>query len=541
MSFREYEIKHKPLFASMKRAKEALSKEHSKPCDIESFFDYMEENFGADYDNIEFVTFYDYTYTQENFHYNIAYIYTFPSLKTRDTLYENRELITRDTGWYPMISGSRANFTTFEIEGSYKFQSLLKNKKPYVHLGKPLSIKHVACEFSSTAMLLICERGSILLDTGFGVESAIVKDVDFIFLSHFHKDHSGGLFEFLRIREVPVVLSGITLGYLLNLKNIEATDKKILLKNAVLIENIKDISYIKNSIEFFDSYHCPGAYGLKYKDSGNCVIFPGDICLYNGFYDYSITFKKIIDSNYQRNYLITDCSLVAKDNFTITDKDFDTVAQAIEQTLHNQVFISRGSELLFSVYIYLFRISLNRQKNWLFVVSDELYDLLKNVLRTWLLPQYQGDPFVKHVIGNSSINFAETQRLYPISEVKQFIDYNDKRLIFLVTTEELPVLNSEFNTKDLDYYFTGPLALSHELDDFSKKYNIRSIERLSSPDWSFHSDKTTIKNMINDAYKNNAEFILFHAFPKPLKRFIKEFPEEVQKNLKFISKEEIQL
>ena len=282
MSFREYEIKHKPLFASMKRAKEALSKEHSKPCDIESFFDYMEEHFGADYDNIEFVTFYDYTYTQENFHYNIAYIYTCPSLKTRDTLYENREIITRDTGWYPMISGSRANFTTFKVEGAYKFQSLFKNKKPYVHLGKPLSIKHVACEFSSTAILLMCEKGNILLDTGFGVEREIVKIVDFIFLSHFHKDHSGGLFDFLRIREVPVILSGITLGYLLNLKNIDVTDKKILLKNAVLIENIKDISYLKTSIEFFDSYHCPGAYGLKYKDSDCCVIFPGDICLYNG-------------------------------------------------------------------------------------------------------------------------------------------------------------------------------------------------------------------------------------------------------------------
>ena len=110
MSFREYEVKNKPLFASMKRAKTALLKEHAKACSIDSFFPYMEKRYGVDSECIEYITFYDYVFDSEAFHYNIAYIYTTPSLKMRDILFEDREEITKDTGGDPMVSGSRANF-----------------------------------------------------------------------------------------------------------------------------------------------------------------------------------------------------------------------------------------------------------------------------------------------------------------------------------------------------------------------------------------------------------------------------------------------
>ena len=71
--------------------------------------------------------------------------------------------------------------------------------------------------------------------------------------------------------------------------------------------------------------------------------------------------------------------------------------------------------------------AIDEHKDWLFIVNDELFYLLRNVLRNWLLPEYKGDPFVEHVIGKSGINYAETQRLYPISAIEQFKGYNEKR------------------------------------------------------------------------------------------------------------------
>lgn len=540
MSFREYEVKNKPLFASMKRAKTALLKEHAKACSIDSFFAYMEKRYGVDSECIEYITFYDYVFDSEAFHYNIAYIYTTPSLKMRDILFEDREEITKDTGWYPMVSGSRANFTSIKIAESYKYWNIVRHKPPYVHLGKPISIKSVACDISSTALMLKCEKGNILLDTGFEVEEDNISDVDFIFMSHFHRDHSGGLYGFLKKREVPVILSGITLGYLLNLRGIDVDDKRRLLKNAVLIESIKERSYINNTIEFFNSYHCPGAYGLKYKCYGEVVIYPGDICLLNGFYDFSDKFQRVINHTGKANKsIITDCALVPRGDFAITDKDFEAVAESILSSEHNQIFVSRGAEMLFNVYIRLFRMAIDEHKDWLFIVNDELFYLLRNVLRNWLLPEYKGDPFVEHVIGKSGINYAETQRLYPISAIEQFDGYNEKRIMYLVTLNDIQAIEEISDTSCMDMYLTGPLALAKNLEETLGNCQFNSVHKLSSPDWSFHSDKEAIRELINDTVNDDTKLILFHAFPKVIKKFIKEFPLEVQDKLGVVSQTEL--
>lgn len=117
MSFREYEIRNKPLFASLKRAKAALSKTKKNACSIDDFFNFLESQYGDLVANVDYVTFYDFELYEDSIPYKIAYIYTLPDLETRDRLFVEREQITVATGWYPMISGKRANFT------------LLKNSK----------------------------------------------------------------------------------------------------------------------------------------------------------------------------------------------------------------------------------------------------------------------------------------------------------------------------------------------------------------------------------------------------------------------------
>ena len=358
MSFGEYEVKSKPLFASMKRARIALNKRDIEACTVADFFIYLKKRYNEDSEYIEYITFYDYILAEDGFHYNIAYVYTEPLLRVRDLLFDEREEITKDTGWYPMISGSRANFTKIKISESYKYWDIVKHKPPYVHVGRPLSLQNIASDISSTALLLKCEKGNILLDTGFGIEKENMDDIDFIFLSHYHKDHSGGINGILQIRDIPVVLSSITLEYLLNIKEIESTDKRRILKNAVLIEEMKNRSYISNTLEFFESYHCPGAYGMKYKYYNECFIYPGDICLRNGFYDFSDDFNEIIKSE-EKVTILADCALVPRGDFANTDKNFEDIVDNIMTSSSNKIFVSKGSELLFNIYICLFRMAID--------------------------------------------------------------------------------------------------------------------------------------------------------------------------------------
>ena len=542
MSFREYEMKKKPLFASMHRAKDALSKKRCPPCSIKTFFDYLENRYGADVQSVEYVSFYDYLNYQDNFKYNIAYIYTEPSLKVRDSIFEDREEITAATGWYPMVSGKRACFTKLKNSKSHDYYGLLKNKMPYVHLGKPLSIKSVAIDISSTAMLLKCERGNILLDTGFGIEPEVVGSIDFIFVSHFHKDHTGGLYSFLQAKEVPVVMSGITLEYLINLTSVPQEDKERLVRNVALIERLRKNPLISNTIEFFDSFHCPGAYGMKYKFNDECLIYPGDMCLSNGFYDYSTEFNLICQSNHAgKTTVITDCALVPKGDFAITDENFELISSKVKTAEHNQVFLSRSCEILFNVYIRLFKLAVQAHKQWLFVVSDELFDLLQNTLRTWLLPQYDGDPFIKHVIGKSRANYAETQKLYSVSNVAQFAGYTDKKVIFLLIMDDLCLVNRFVNTCDMDAFVTGPLAVSKNIDELLNDYHFQSVYKLSSPDWSFHSDRNAIRDLLCHSAAENLKYILFHAYPRDIKKFLREIEREHHSSIGLITKNELTL
>lgn len=538
MSFGEFEIKNKPLFASMKRVKSAYLKNFANACSIMKFFSYLEKLYGNASECIEYITFYDYINRCDNIHYHIAYIYTAPSLKMRDLLFEDREMIIADTGWYPMVSGSRANFTTIKTLEIYSYWNIASHSPPYVHLGKPLSINNVACDISSTALLLRCEKGNILFDTGFGVDPQVIDDVNFIFLSHFHQDHSGGVFSFLKVKEVPLVLSGITLEYLLNLKNVDGDDKRRLLKNAVLIEGIKNRPYISSTLEFFYSYHCPGAYGVKYQYYDNIIIYPGDVCLVNGFFDFSKEFDVTISDRHTTSVII-DCALIRRNSLVAADMDFSAVINRIQLTAEGQLFVSRGIEVLFNVYIRLFKESIDRHMDCIFLINDELYCLLKTVLRTWLLPDFTRDPYIKHVIARSRINYSESQRLYPLSAIEQFVGYHKRRLMVLASVEDLQIINKSINTEQMDAFIIGPLALDKGLPKILENFAFRSIHKLSSPDWSFHSEKESIMDFINRFGDASTQFILFHSFPNILKKFVKEFPDDVQKKLSIISKNEL--
>ena len=539
MSFREYEVRKKPLFASTKRARSALSKTHPEPCSYDEFFDYLEQTYGIEAHSIDCVTFYDYTWKEDNFRFSIAYVYTEPNLYIRDVLFDEREKTTASTGWYPMVSGKRAHFTQLKMQSKQSYWDMLKTKAPYVHLGKPISLKRVAIDPSSTAILLKCENGSILLDTGFGVESDTIDEVSFIFISHFHRDHSGGLFDFLRRKEVPVILSDITLEYLINLRGVDNADKERLVKNAVLIERLIKNHPINLTLDFFASYHCPGAYGIKYKYYRDIVIFPGDFCMLNGFYDYSNHIHSVFSNPKGKTYFLTDCAIVPRGDFAITDKSFSDISEIIRTNKNHQIFLSRSPESLFNVYIKLFRMSVDEHYDWIFVVNDELFDLLQSTLRAWILSTNKADPYIRYVLGNSGINYAESYRLFPVSRISQFSNYSQRRLILLSTFFDLDSINSIINTRETDLYVSGPLAVSKDIKDAICNYTFNSIYLLSSPDWSFHTDKETLRQLLSRENQQNVSFILFHAFSKDLKKFIKEFPPELQERIKPISKSEI--
>lgn len=540
MIFCDYETTDRKLFMSLKRAKSMLSMEHNNACYIESFFDYLYNNYDYIRDYIDFITFYEFDYKEkdETFKYNIAYIYTKPSLEFRDAFFGEREIITKETGWYPYITGARANFTHLTAEKSYKYWKIKKTKPPYVHLGRPLSIKNVASDYAATAMLLKCEKGNILLDTGFGIEEECVETIDYIFISHFHYDHTGGLVNILKKKDIPVIMSSLTLNYMLDLDSIKDEDKKRILKNVIMSDFMNDRPYIFSTLEFFDSYHCPGSVGVMYKYRDTIVVYAGDICLENGFYCYKDIFSGIVEKYYKNKYIILDSALVMKSDLSIGEDKFEDVSESLFDEIkdNNALFISNGTEMLFNIYIKLFAKSVLCSKETKFVVSDDLYKLLKNVLRSWLLSKYRNDPFIKYTLASGRANFAETRRLYPMSKGEQFLGMQD--VVYILSLKDVEKLENTSLLNGADCFLTGPLAFENRTYDCLENLKYKSIKRLASSDWSFHSDKDSLANFI--IQHRECKFILFHSFPKVLNKFRKSFSDDIQNRIHVLSREEVE-
>lgn len=460
-----------------------------------------------------------------------------PSLEFRDAFFKEREKITHDTGWYPYITGSRANFTHFTAEKSYKYWKIEKNKIPYVHLGKPLSIKNVASDFSATAMLLQCEKGNVLLDTGFGIEEQCIEMIDFIFISHFQYDHTGGVIQILQKKDIPVIMSSITLDYMLNLDLICEEDKKRLLKNAVIADSLNDRSYIVTTLEFFDNYHCPGAIGIKYKFNDFDIIYAGDICLKNGFYDYRTDFDKIIANNNRKKYVFLDAALVKKSELSTGEENYSDLSDEIFNSVDNEkiLFVSKGTEMLFNIYIKLFAQSVLCSKETNFVVSDELYKILKNVLRSWFISKYRNDPFIKNTLSSGRANFAETRRLYPLSKSKEFIEKNN--VIFILSLNDMEDMSEKEVLLGSKCYLTGPLALENTVYECIEDIAYSNIKHLASSDWSFHSNKESLDEFIMEHQK--CDIVLFHSFPKILSKYKKSFSDNQSSRIHIINKDEI--
>ncbi|MDD4509827.1 MAG: MBL fold metallo-hydrolase, partial [Oscillospiraceae bacterium] len=352
-----------------------------------------------------------------------------------------------------------------------------------------------------------------------------------ICISHFHSDHCGGLFELLKRHSVPVLIAEITLNYLLVLPNISYEDKLNLAVNAVVLERLIYGKIFRNCLDFFPVFHCPGSAGFVYKGfPGDSVYYLGDVCLKNGFLDFRSTVDRMIaeDKN-DKKHIVIDAALIGKSNFTI---DLDDIPIVLLQDVveiarkRNVIFVSNSVETLQYSYILFFIYSNVKVWNSLKLsVNDDLYNIIKSLWGPVILSQKGSaiDPFVKNVLHGSRCNFAETQRLYPLSSLHS-IDDREKIASFVTMSDVDNNIQIQNRIKSSDVILLGHWTMKASIPESVAQLKPRSVLRVSSPDWSFHTSESDIAEAINTWNQLGAETILFHNYSKVLRKFSKSLP-----------------
>ncbi len=530
-----YEKVKLPYFGPWKNAILALQNVQVEALSEYEYLDHLREAYPKIYENLEWVRFYNFQWRgsgekyklipSEDFRFRLAVTNVRAIPEVRDYLFEIRQEITEQTGWYPLVQGCRALAT----EPPYnRFKRRVQSKEEsMISIGKLQRIIDVSGEQGGNSFLIKGELGTILFDTGFNVKADALNKASVVCLSHFHKDHSGGIWSIVEKQSIPIFLSESSLAYLWELKNVNHTDKIKLVTNSVLIEK-QELLKFDGNLEPFSIFHCPGSYGFRYTDTHQqSIYYCNDVCLRNGFLDFSSSLFNVIKTDYAANkWVILDAAMVGKSDFTIESDDSpkDILAEiTLGVKKRNVIFLSNSPEMLIYAYILCFKMTRECSPSVKLVLNDELYSLIKRLWRAVLLrDENHIDPFVSAVIGKSKSNFIESQRVYPLSTLAQ-IKTNENVIIY-ATVDDLQ--NSGFIGSRVfkgDVIFAGTLALRNEIPPEVTKAKPRSILRIASEDWVFHSAEQDLADFVNNLTQYGIKVLLCHNYPKVLRRFIKRY------------------
>ena len=529
-----YEICHNKWTGPVEKALKALSGNKKTPVTEFEFLNIIKTNHNNIYLGLSFVQF----YKNKNLNINtsdevpvlqIAVCYLYPNPQLRDSLYKERENITNETGWYPLVMGEKIH-SKIKSRQLIRHQNNLSKFDESIHIGKLHNIKRITSPDNGNSFLIEGENGCILLDTGTIIEAPLPCNIKAIFVSHFHNDHSGGLKNLCEYT-VPLIMSEPTLHYLYE-RNKDYHYRNWMLSNVIVIDKILSYLQTSDSINIFPVFHSPGSYGISLRDSdGKWVFFPGDLCLKNGFLDASEELiNYILSQNATTKWVLIDSSMAEREQIEISDEDTPrNITEIINEELYtrNVIFCCQSLETLLYQFILTFvhtaKIKTEDKAKRLFI-SNSLYQIAQTLLNPILYRKWnQIDPFIKSVIGKNIKNFIESNRVYPLRSLKH-LPPGEKICIFLT---RIDFINNCDEIKN--WLFGGNLILAGKMVLYLEKKlteaintgKPRTVHRVSSPDWNFHSHEVDLVKFIKTLSTNGVNCLLFHDYPNKLDRFIK--------------------
>ena len=536
-----YEIFNKPYGGPRGKAIIALTQCKIKPIKHIYFLYYLKRHFFNYIWDIEWIRFHEFLEGQRRF--AVAIINISPNSKAREVIYVKRNLVTINTGWYPLVTGSKARIYLPKID--HQSSSRLKEELKAIDIDEITSIS--AVEGDGTCINIGFNNGNVILDTGFDSIKKIRNRPKFLFISHFHQDHSGGIHSLLENdRCPPAIMSPTTYNSLWQIISVLNRDDKIkkeklqkkMSKSAIIIQaNEKIILDNGVMITFFPTYHCPGSVGIIIYDKKNkAIIYPGDLCLKNGFLDYSYEIELLLSTQCERSskvFFLLDATFVNK---KYENSPYAQTPQEVLDLLKpgreipNVWFISLQVETLTYLYLYFFKETrkiYNYPKKLL--IDNKLSTLLRSIWTPYAQKTLMDvDPFLKKEFKGEKTNFIESHRVYPLSDhiVKKIpaeeniiAFYSEqhfkKQYVRLSENERTSVF------KNSRFYLIGEAAGFEDLRRKIFNLNPLSFEKLASEDWLFHSSQKSIEKFIYDTRKyQNIEILLFHTKLSVLSHFI---------------------
>lgn len=518
-----YEVTNKPFFGPRQRAITELKKFVGTPKTYTEFIDYIENTCKDDFQNIEWIRFHDYKDIDRKYDHKIriAILYTLPSIKARQNFFDKREGITTSTGWYPLVMGERANFG----------RNLIRKLTDLSHvttLGNLIGFKPIAnSKNDGVSFELEGSQGKYLFDFGyFGAHKSNYKA---FFLTHSHSDHSDGFTKSIEnnLFDIPTICSKPNASYLTYKKNVNQNTKHY--SNIFHIDyNDQIVLKGKTTIKFIHTFHSPGSIGFQITDNdGKSFLYLGDICLKNGFSDFRSSLIDYISKNKSsKNYLLLDGAMIGRNHFIEEEDTPESILDAFAKNVsrRNIIFFSNQPENSIYSFLKVYSITqhIDELKSIKLLVSPSLMQSLRFIIEPVILCQDEfKDPVYSSIFGKSKSNPIESHRLYPLTnQILMELNENERTIIFAGINDLKKVEGLENKFERADIILAGTFALRENLPKEFSRTKPRTIIRVASENWGFHSNEHDLKEFIEEIYGPDMKVFLFHNFHSRLAKFI---------------------
>lgn len=277
-----------------KRMRETLLK-HSqtgqKRFSQKQVIDYILKNHSLYVSNIEKIKFYRIIdkATKDPLHFIL--IWCNYSIEAREELFAQSDQITTVTGWYPLITGHRVFHHQRQlidlIDIGLKKAMNKSDIEKFPGIGKLMKIVNFS-KGNGTSILLKTTTSDLVLDAGLPEDELRFDELQpmaqkWLFISHSHKDHTGGIIQFLKNKKYVIAINPVSIELFLNaITNFENLDDYLSLN---FFNRLAPMWYRSeyrfndgSSIETIPTYHFPGSTGYLFKFSdGETLFYSGDL------------------------------------------------------------------------------------------------------------------------------------------------------------------------------------------------------------------------------------------------------------------------
>jgi hypothetical protein len=297
------------------------------------------------------------------------------SMEVREELYASRDKITATTGWYPVITGHRVfHHKRSSLDLIDKGLKKSMNKSAIVRLpglGNLLEITNFS-EGKGTSILLKTTNYDLILDAGMTEEELKFDQLSpqtrkWLFISHSHKDHTGGMDPFIKGKQYAIAINPVSLELFLNaiedIHDLETYLPKDFFYRLAPMWYRSDYKFVDgSSIQTIPTYHFPGSIGYLFTFSnGETLFYSGDLNVTASYLGERFGHSNINHTSFDLgrknvDYGLIEAAFVGRKIGTYNGNVIDLV-QTIENSAiegHNHLLFTPPNDYGFFLFLHLY-------------------------------------------------------------------------------------------------------------------------------------------------------------------------------------------